>query len=305
MSDFEKFKKIDEEEIFKKTYIAPKILRSLKEEKFESLCSKSRTMGFISILERELHLDLSELRQKALDYFAQHPDEQCDFEINEQVQKRKKRPFVKFLLFLLLVAGAYAIYNTIQNKDEIKDLFIQNFFASSSSSSVQQSSSFIVAKDEIGQSSIDSSSEQNMSSKQSSSTNSSSEEMAVSSEQEQNSSQEQNQTTVLVQEQNLSSSSSSKSALPQITITPKQKVWVGIIYLDNYKKEQKITSLPIELNSSRDQLIVTGHGKLQISIDGQIKDFDTVKKQRFIYKDGSLEVIDKKSFKQYNKGRDW
>ncbi len=301
MSDIEKFKQMDEEEIFKRTYIAPKNVKCLKEENFKELGSKSRAVGFISILERQLGLDLSELRQKAEEYFANHQEEHhSGFHIPEGMGERKKAPLLKILIFLIIAAGAYYLYFVETKKGRKTAPLQQDFFSSkavsSSSSSVLSSSSSSVISSNIAMSE-ESSAIVAVVQKEEEQSSSSSLVAEINGTQEQNA-------TVAAKEQS-SSSSSQMADVTNVVIVPKQKVWVGIIYLDNYQKKQLLTAAPIELNTSRDQLVVTGHGKLQIDINGEMKDLDTVKKQRFIYQNGKFEVIDRKTFKLYNRGRDW
>ena len=296
MSDFEKLKQMDEQEVFKKTYIAPKIITCLKEENFKELGSRSRTLGFISIIERQLGLDLSDLRQKAEEYFANYEEEHNhNFHIPEGMAQKRKRPFIKIIILLLIAAGVYYLYLMQTKKQTTTPAPAQSFFSSSSSLSSSSSSSTFSSTTPSSVVAI----------AQSSSLQQSQEEVQSSSSSlvlEHNSTVAQADEESIVQS---SSSSSEVAALSKVVIIPKQKVWVGIIYLDNYKKKQLLTSSPIELNISRDQLIVTGHGKLQIDVNGEIKDFDTVKKQRFIYQAGNFKAIDRATFKLYNRGKDW
>ena len=281
---------MDDEEIFKKTFIAPKNIRSLKEENFKKLGSKSRALGFISIIERQLGLNLDELRQKVEEYFGDRLDYQNAFEIHERVAEKKRLPIWQIVLVLLVGAGGFYWYSSTK-QEAVQDATPKEFFSSSSSSSLSSSiSSVSSSSSSIAVVEANSSQEQSSENEQ---------ETPI----DQNITQEENLT--VADEQNASSSISSEAILPKVTIIPKRKLWIGIIYLDNFKRKNYITSSPVELNTSRDQLIVTGHGKLQIDSDGEIEDFNSTKKMRFIYRAGVLEVIDRNTFKLYNRGKDW
>ncbi len=322
--DLKKFKSMDPEEVFEKTYITPKIVRILMEEDFRHIASKNRTMGFITIIEREFGLDLSLLRQKAEGYFEIFPDEKEIFDEElKLVKKRKRRSYKKLLFLLLLVAGGYFYYH--------------NYYAQQQQIQPQQQelnvSQKIATQEEVKESSLQSSSTQMTSSTQMSATSMKRDEKkqesvsAASLLQEENEStqmakesvipsqaeQEENTTLLPIQKVDDRNNSQEENraleqpvaAMPTLKIIPKEKLWVGIIYLDNYKHENHIISSPLELNTSRDQLIVTGHGMMQIKSDGEIQDFNEIAKQRFIYRNGKLEKIDRKTFRLYNRGRDW
>ncbi len=295
---------MDPEEIFKKTYIAPKIIRALIEEDFKKLSSKSKALGFIKILEKQLGLDLTELRQKVEEYYEDKIDYQNAFAIEEKGIEHHTNPFLKIFLFIIiLIAGIYLYFDKFAPKEEHKAK--KEFFAPSKNSSTLSSQSSL--------SSISSSLQSSSASVEALEEKRSQETPKVVVAQEVNGTQEANRTQNMAQivEENITQATEINTTqeelaiTPSITIIPKRKLWVGIIYLDNYKRKNYLTSSPIELNTSRDQLIVTGHGMLQIDINGEIQDFSEKGKQRFLYRAGELERIDRKTFKQYNRGKDW
>lgn len=297
---------MDPEEIFKKTYIAPKIIRALIEEDFKKLSSKSKALGFIKILEKQLELDLTELRQKVEEYYEDKIDYQNAFAIEEKGIERHTNPFLKIFLFIIiLIAGIYLYFDKFAPKEEHKAK--KEFFAPSKSSLSSTLSS------QSSLSSVNSSLQNSSASVEALEEKRSQETPKVAVAQEVNGTQEANRTQNMVQvvEENIAQATETNSTqeelaiTPSITIIPKRKLWVGIIYLDNYKRKNYLTSSPIELNISRDQLIVTGHGMLQIDINGEIQDLSEKGKQRFLYRAGELERIDRKTFKQYNRGKDW
>ena len=65
------------------------------------------------------------------------------------------------------------------------------------------------------------------------------------------------------------------------------------------------TQEPIELNLSRDQLIMLGHGFFDLNVDGKVQHFSSASTQRLMIKDGNIQFIDKETFKKHNKGRNW
>ena len=290
MSDLDRLKQMDPEEIYKKTFVLPKVIKALIQDEFDKLGNKAKALGFVAILERELKLDLSELRQKIEDHFGQNSVEYDKvFEVREKEHKRSLMPFLALLIVVLFAAGGYYYY-TNEPKKQIEAS--NDFFVSSSSSSVSiQISSSSEAPSSKEPSSISSSTSSYSSQALVADTNTSEETPEPEAVAEANAT-EINATQEL-------------AVLPSVTLIPKRKLWVGIIYLDDYSKKNYITKKPIELNTSRDQLIVTGHGLLTFDIDGQMKEYNSQNKLRFIYRAGELEEIDRKSFRLYNRGKSW
>ena len=91
--------------ISQKTKISEDNLENLLAANFDAL-KKIKTLGFISILEREYKADLSALREEALAYYSQEKDEH-GFTVVYPVDE-EKRGKSKLFLFLILVLLAYA-----------------------------------------------------------------------------------------------------------------------------------------------------------------------------------------------------
>jgi len=287
MSDIEKLKQMDPEEVYQKTYIAPKMVQALVEEDFKRIGNRSKALGFVKILERELGLDLSELRQKIEEYYGDAVEYSQAFAIDEKSHTQHKNPLLYlFVVAVVVIVGAVVGYRYLghsQSKPTHQDFLAQS--SSSSFDSFSPSSSSSMVASEINESnhfiqSLASSDEANLSF-------------------ETNASE--------VTENNEREAIEEPAALPppQIAIIPRKKLWVGIVYLDDYTRKNYITSAPIELNTSRDQLIVTGHGVLDIDIDGNITKYNSRHKLRFLYRAKELEPIDAITFKQYNRGKNW
>ncbi len=277
MSDLQKLKLMDPNEVFQKTYIAPKVLKHLLGGEFDKIGSRSKALGFVNILERELHLDLSELREMIQNYYDTHQEEPNQQKKQENISQEESASLLKIVavVALLLFVGAYWGYTrfgtTKKSASPIQKSVEENS-TQSSASSKENNESFVAPVTETNES------------------NESEENISQATIQESNESN--------TSEQNLFKS-------PSIVIIPKKKLWVGIIYLDNYKKKVYITDSPIELNTSRDQLILTGHGLFEVGIDNKIQDYKKRHKVRLLYRAGELEEIDAKTFKEYNRGKNW
>jgi len=88
-------------------------------------------------------------------------------------------------------------------------------------------------------------------------------------------------------------------------ISPIQKAWVGVIYLDDFTKKDFLIRGKLPLNSNRDQLIVVGHNKFKIYNKTYSVKFRSRGPVRFIYQDGELMEINKKEFMRTSAGVAW
>ncbi len=292
MSDIERLKELDPQEIYKKTYIAPKVVQYLTEGDFSKIGNRTKALGFITILERELGLDLSELREKIDEYYGIH-QENSVFEIKEKEEQKRGGSWIWIALALLFLAGGYYFY-TSQRMMQIQkghDEFLVT--SETNETQEQKESSAQPLKEEASKTSLISESNTT--------------EANVSKVQSVLIDKKGGLKHVESNETNETNESLSQESLSQQTLTfiPKKKLWLGIIYLDDFSRKQYVTSSPVEINTSRDQLIVTGHGLFKIEQNNKIEEFKEQGKQRFIYRAGELEKIDAATFKRYNRGRTW
>jgi len=92
--------------ISKKTNISEENIEAIVAEEFSSL-SKSKALGFISILEREYGAGLKALREKALAYYTEHQDSEESVGIAlPRIEEKKGRSKLFPLLMLGLLAYA-------------------------------------------------------------------------------------------------------------------------------------------------------------------------------------------------------
>ena len=91
--------------ISQKTKISEDNLENLLASNFDAL-KKIKTLGFISIIEREYKADLNALREEALEFYAQHGEDN-GFTVVIPVEEEKKGKS-KLFLFIILALLAYA-----------------------------------------------------------------------------------------------------------------------------------------------------------------------------------------------------
>jgi len=292
MSDFDKLKKMDIEDIYRRTYIARKYIKALLDKDFSKF-DRLKALGFVKIIEREFEFDLSDLKNEIDEYFVKDSiklqesseDKKDISNIADNKEEKNYKAFFITVVIIVSIIVAFYIYNSLDNKEKVqKNIPKTSFFERNESNNSKNENL-----------------EENIKLKEN---NDTVQDVALKKTKETKKIVEETKSseTKAVEE---TKSSEKKAVLPSIVIIPKQRVWIGMIYLDDYSKENYVTSSPIDINTSRDQLIVTGHGNIKIEIDGNVTDYKETKKLRFLYRAGDLEKIDKETFKKFNRGKNW
>ncbi len=140
-SGIEFLKSLDLSEISNRTFIHEEELKKFLDGEFDGI-NKTKAMGFIQIIQREYHIDLSDLKNQYISYLDEHKSDYKEPKtslIMEEVQsEERKKGFFSFL-FLILAIGAiaylinkYDLLNftnpndiktaEVLNKEEVKDV---------------------------------------------------------------------------------------------------------------------------------------------------------------------------------------
>ena len=100
-----------------KTKISEENLEKLLAKKFDEL-KKIKTLGFISILEREYQADLSTLRDEAYEYYSQlNEDQSITLGMPITEEKRGTSKFVWFLIFVLIGTSTWYFFTQFDKKN--------------------------------------------------------------------------------------------------------------------------------------------------------------------------------------------
>ncbi len=281
MDAIEELKKIGLQKISDETHIYIENLKSLLNKDF-SVLHKTKTFGFIQILEKKYNVDLSDLKKEYQLYLKENKPKEEKITILPPKQPNYKNIILYLLLtFAILVLISFYIIknstdqnsttsdlNVVQNSAVLKETQknLDNLTKEISTTPISQEQNITVDLDTIKNSSVlfdtDNNIDQNIS----------------------------NQIQPLHQ---------------TLVIKPATSLWVGIIYLDNYQRKSYLTSKEIDLDPSRDQLILTGHSKFDILHNNELAFFSSEKKVRFLYQDGTLSEITQQEFKELNGGVEW
>ncbi|MFA6189382.1 MAG: hypothetical protein WC680_08915 [Sulfuricurvum sp.] len=90
-----------------------------------------------------------------------------------------------------------------------------------------------------------------------------------------------------------------------VSIKPIAKVWIGIMDLTSGVKTQKITTEPLVLDSSKNTLLMFGHGRLEITTPQGKKTLKERNTVWFTYENGKLQQINQEQFAVRNNGANW
>jgi len=266
----EKLRKIGAQKIHEQTHIAHKYVQALLHESFEGM-QKVQLLGFISILEREYDVDLTPLKERALEYFntleesLQSEEASYKQELFKESQpdsnKKKLYIILGIGVAIALVIAYFSMYEKNASPHDKREYKVV---------SKKQESNITKISEEINQT------------------------------KEIKKSQDAN---ISVTAKELKQK---KRAVPHtLVIAPRSKVWFGFIDLDSGKKRQKTFSQPFELNASKNYLFTFGHGYIDIIIDNKKISYKDPKSIKFLYKNGKLQKISDDTFKHYNKGKLW
>lgn len=95
------------------------------------------------------------------------------------------------------------------------------------------------------------------------------------------------------------------NATAAVTIRPIYKVWAGMIDMASGAKTQQITSDPIVIDTTKNWLIVLGHGRVEIDAPEGKQVLTEKETVRFIWENGSLKQLSRAEFVERNGGNNW
>jgi len=286
-----KLKIIGAQKIHETTHISKQHVQAILHESFENI-SKIQFTGFISILEREYHLELDDLKSKGLNYFEEFPQTTSRSETVFVTPKKEKNYTKLYLLFVIAIFVAVTVYSflpsTIINKNsdlkELNNKIIEN------AKKIVDKNLILDAKKELLISENNNSKEEKVLENNTSNVVKAIESVVIKKE------------IIAVKVDEKPKEKKVKSSL---IIKPKNRVWMGYIDIKTNKKYQTVFKNRFTFDTKKDWIIVFGHGHINLEIDGKIKSFNTKSNLRFLYKNNKLTKIDLKEFKRLNRGKTW
>jgi len=121
--NFEKLKRIGVQKIHEATHIPRVHIQSILNENFDDM-NNVQLLGFIYVLEREYSLDLSDLKEKAKEYFKKNKSalKRENTTVLFTVSKKKRNFTLVYILLAVAVFVAFAFYNIQSKESEISNV---------------------------------------------------------------------------------------------------------------------------------------------------------------------------------------
>lgn len=307
------------DKVSNKTFINQENLTYLLDKDFEKL-HQTKAIGFIQILEREYPVDLSDLRAEYLAYIRVNKPKDQYLIIDEYYEDESDFNIKKYLPYFLILLGlGFGFYMLSSTTSE--DFVYQsdlNVVKNSTISQKAEENLLSLAENNI---TLETQKESSLGlSLVSQEANISAE---VAKEQaldiDLNQAVEKLFPSALVQDINQSGEDFNgtsnivdvdaiigvdKESLSdsQIYIRPRQKVWIGLFFLDTKKRKDLLVKEELKLDMSRDQLLLTGHSNFKLFDNDEKVEFKAKNIARFILHGRKLEEINKSEYNRYKKG---
>jgi len=251
--------------IKEQTRISEVAIGAIINKEFDKL-HRVQLHGFINILEYHYDIDLHELLDEYDAYKKEHVEKEQKLFMQIPQDKKPVQGLRLIISLILIIAVVIITYFILERKSEIQ--------IGVSEQNSQQAEAIQKAKEHL--------------------------DLATISE-----IQETNETTELEVKQTIKTENDEKIVKRVLIIEPKVQVWTGMVNLDTHAKMQKTSTDKFDLNTSKNWLILLGHGRVNIYSTNNTLKFDTAEMLRFSYINGEIEEISREKFKELNLGQDW
>lgn len=273
---FEDLQALGTEKIHERTHISRDKIELVLTKSYAQI-GRVQFMGYVSILEREYDIDLSNIKEEYTQFCQSNPTILAPKQsvILQAASNSKPKWIVAgTLLIIILMIGGYFLQGKMSAapSEDVMNL---------TTSSVQVVEQNDTAGAETNETNI----------------------TASVAKVETNQSTANTLQPMVSTQQNETLASTATDQ--QTAILPQFKVWYGIIDLESGKKIQGITIDPIVIDPTKTLLIVLGHGRVELtSAEGKkvLNDKNTV---HFMCEKGVLKQITQQEFIERNGGKNW
>ncbi len=262
---FEELQALGVDQIHEKTHIS--------RDKIELLLNKSyggigpvQFMGFVSILERDFGIDLSDIRAEYAAYRQIHTDEfvsKASVVLQPSSNTKQKWVLAGLAVIVALLAGGY---------------FLQSFLANEPGGEVMQLESLNVKPPVAVE-----------------------ENATVGTEA--NTTAESNLTQSGATGASALPSSTASAAGKVVTIRPFSKVWVGTIDMGTGARFQQVTGEPIVIDATKTWLIFLGQVEIETQQGKEV--MHNPNPVRFLCENGTFRALSRSEFAERNGGKNW
>ncbi|RDU63136.1 hypothetical protein [Helicobacter sp. MIT 14-3879] len=314
MKCIDELKSIGIDKISTRTRITQDKIKNIVECEFNSF-DNTRAKGFIQIIQREFNIDMSEWTSAYEEYHKQNELKQDEIKedssqdnINNKIsipidssKKDTLYPKLVILLFILILLFVlYFAYNNFllskakkispaTNNLDNKEVFYENKEYSDDNSTLENNSTIVdnnsnlVNNDEI-ENEIE---------------NTLQKEDNLMDNANKDDKEETSNDNLNIAESNIINTN-------EITIIPKEPLWIGVIDLQTYKKKQISTSDKYTIKLDENKIIRTGHSYFDLKGNNISKQYIGGDNKYFLYTDQSgFKEISKQEFLELNRGEEW
>ena len=303
-------KKVSEE-----THIEQKYIKYMVDCDFEKL-NRINTLGFVKILTRAYNIDLDAWSEAFEEYWAEaHKDDKEKELFVVVADKKQSRKLLNFIIFVIVIATFSFLFALFQDKinldnyiNEEETSFEQPSIVENAQKTLDEINSSIVEEEIVVEDKIEEVIE-DINQTETIETVDKVEEINEVKVVEINATEskeviEEKVDEVVVELPKVVEKSGPRFENEAI-ITPNTKLWIGVIYLDTKKRRSYMGEGNFSIDISRDQIITTGHGSLNITQDGTVKEFKRQAPLRFLVRDNNITEIDWSRYKELNEGKSW
>jgi len=300
------------------THIEQKYIKYMVDGDFEKL-NRINALGFVKILSQAYKLDLSDWSEAFEEYWVEnHKDDEDKGLFIVVDDKSSSKKLLVFILLVILIATFAMLFSLFQDKVNLGDYikkdttsFEQPSIVEDTQKTLDEMNNSTVTQEVVSANQVQA--DTNKTQIEISSDVSPSNEIQVepmSSTIDKNATELKKE--VVVGENNFTQVTKqivTEQVSPQFEheaiITPNTKLWIGLIYLDTKKRRSFIGDGNFSIDTSRDQVITTGHGNFNLTQNGKTIKFHKQLPMRFLVKDKNITQISLSKFKELNKGQSW
>jgi hypothetical protein len=261
------------EEINQKTHISVHSLKAILEERFTDI-SHIQYTGFLTLIESELKLDLTELREtyKAYKEDIGQVDDNRELFVNTPTEaKNYKALIISAISIALVIIFISTISGENSSDADLLDTKLEN-------SAIKDATKHITT----------------LAHNTTLSTNNS----ATAIKKPKTKIPSFNATEAIEDE------TKSKNT-HAFVLYPKEALWIGIIDIDTKEQRDTITSAPYVLDENANLLISLGHGMVRLELNSDVTNLSDTGRIRYLYNNGQLKRISLEKFKELNEGKSW
>ena len=275
--------------ISQKTKILESNLESLLAGKFDDL-QKTKTLGFIAIIEREYHADLSKMREEALEYYSINKDNNS-FTRTPYYLDEEKKGKSKLLVFLVLGLLAYASWYFLTQFDKknlsslipfIDEATIENFVNDEEVKTDDTAAELNIVKVTTDDKEIE----------------------TVAKKVEETDSQ--NVSALVSSLVDESSETEVVNTLHTISIVPVNKLWFGLVNTETKKREHfsidKAHTLDV---SEKSWLVATSSAPFSVVQGDEREDFSDAKEHYFKIDKNGIVILSKSEYVEQGGWHQW